>query len=148
MPAKSSVDPVFERAMRSLRAAAAAAGGAVTGSGNPEWFRPEGWNGDPFDAESLAAALTDAGPAAQYLSAISDADNPGTSADLVAAAIMSDSLNELQRAMTVRHTYRRCRCSALAAGRDLAAGSEGGVFTQNHMEEIRQIVERSAKGAD
>lgn len=146
MPTPKSVvtmDPNFEKQLRRLKAAAAAAyAGGSTGGQVPN-YTPVGWNGDPFDYAGLGVPFSRAAANDGMVKAMADAANPGTTGDVVAGAVMVNELAVMERAFRVRHTLRRCRATAHALGRKRGQGADTGPFVQLGVEYVRGILKQA-----
>lgn len=140
---KVDVDPNFEKQIKALRDHAAAEAAARNVGGQVKWFRPAGWNGDPFDYAGIGTALNRDGPNQGMIDAIKDQDNPGTTGDVVAAATMIGRLATLERAMKARHTLRRIRATAHVIGRKRGHGQDTGPLVQLGLEFVRGVVKQS-----
>lgn len=142
---KAQMDPNFEKQFRALKDHAAAKSVALQAGGQPRYFRPHGWAGDPADVEAMAVPFNRDAANQGLVDAISDHLNPGTTGDVVACSVMIDELSVMERAFRVRHTLRRCRGTAHTAGRLAGHGSPSGPFIQLGVEYVRAIL-KQAKG--
>lgn len=141
------VDPNFELQVRALRAAFGSLADATLTGGQPRWMTPEllGWSGDTEDREGMSAPFARDQANAQFVEAVADPLEPGTTADLVAATTMIDWLACMERAYRARHTMPRNRAALHAASRYAGHASEQGALTTCALEYVRRIV-RQAKG--
>jgi hypothetical protein len=139
---KVDVDPNFEKRLRDLKDSAASAAEALVEGGPVTWFRPQGWNGDPFDYPGLAAPFNRDKANQGFVDAVKDPQKPGTTADLVAATAMIDELACLERSFKLRHTLRRTRATAHVAGRLKGHGSDTGPIVQLGLEFVRGVIKQ------
>lgn len=138
------MDPNFEKRLRDLQLHAAQEYAARGEGGQVQWFRPGGWDGDLTDLEGMGEPFSRAQSNQGCVDAIKDPKQPGTTGDVVAATTMIDYLATMERAFRVRHTFRRCRATALMLGRVRGHGSDNGSFIQTGVEYVRAII-RQAK---
>lgn len=141
------VDPVFEKQINALRQAFQKAAEAVLEGKQPGWMTPEklGWDGDLSNLVGMALMFDRSTATNQFVEAVSDPTNPGTSADLIAATTMIDWLACMERAFRNRHTMPRNRAMLHAANRMRGHGSENGALVTSGLEYLRRLI-ASAKG--
>lgn len=139
----ADMDPVYEKLFRAIQKHAAANGVADSQGGRAAYFRPPGWAGDPHDYAALAEAFSRDKANQHLVDAIKDHLHPGTTGDVVACSIMINMLSVMGRAFAVRHTMRRCRAAAHAAGRKIGHGSDKGVPVQLGIEYVRAVLRRA-----
>src|SRR4051812_37526995 len=108
-----SMDPNFEKRLRDLQQHAQEEYDERSVGGQVKWFRPEGWSGDLTDLEAMSEPFSREKSNQGCVDALKDPKKPGTTGDVVAATTMIDYLATLERAFRVRHTFRRCRATAL-----------------------------------
>jgi len=142
---RANIDPNYSKQVRRLKKQAEEqehqkrkVGDQVT------YYRPEGWNGDPFDYEGMATPFQRDQANQDMLSAIKDASAPGVTGDVVVTATMINFLSQLERAFRVRQTLRRPRAVALAVGRQRGHGHDLGPFGQLGLEYVSGVL-RQAK---
>lgn len=142
----ADVDPNFERQLRALRDDSRHNGAALRANTAPRWFRPAGWAGDVFDYEAMGRAYNRDAANDMVVRAVSDAEAPGTTGDLVAAVTQSDYLACLERAFRVRHAMPGPRLLLHAAGSLQGAGHEKGVYSLCGVEYVRRLVAEAKQG--
>jgi len=146
---KVEVNDAFEKQIRELREAQDANSRAVAEGLQSVWIKPdlEGgptpWNGDLFILENLSLPFSREELNEAFEEVLKDADSPGVSGDLIAATLQADYLGTMERAYRARHTMRRPRAMAHAAGRFYGHGGEKGVLTQTALEFVRGIVNQT-----
>lgn len=145
--ARSEVDPVFETQIRALRASCDRLARAILEGGRSRWMLPDllGWSGDLTDLEGMAKPFSREAANRQFVDAIADPANPGTTADLIATTTQIDYLACLERAFRNRYATPRNRAMLHAAGRLAGQAHESGVLTVCCLEYVRRLV-RQAKG--
>lgn len=141
---KAQIDPNFEKRVRDLQRAAQAEYDGRSGTGQVQWLRPTGLTGGLFDLEGLHVPFNRDAANKDYLEAVKNPDQPGTTGDVVATTTMIDSLAAMERAYRSRHTLRRPRAMALMLGRKRGHGNERGAVTQGFLEYVRSLM-RQAK---
>ena len=141
------VDPVFEQQLNALRRLFASMAEAVFEGKQPTWMMPAalGWGGDLSDLVGMNKMFDRSKATEQFIAAISDPTNPGTTADLIAATTMIDWLSCMERAFRSRHTMPRNRALLHAANRMRGHGSEQGALITSCLEYLRRVV-AAAKG--
>ena len=143
------VSDTFEMQIRSLIASNKANAGASRDGTQPSWMLPdaeggeEDWEGDLFSLEKLSVPFSREAIAEDFRRTVENPDNPGVSGDLVAATLQSDYLGAMERAFRARHTMRRPRAMAHAAGRMHGHGSDRGTLAQTALEFVRGIVKEA-----
>jgi hypothetical protein len=142
----ADVDPNFERQLRALKADSKANGDAIRQNDATRWFRPAGWDGDVFDYAGIARAFNRDAANEMVVRAISDAEAPGTSGDLIAATTQIDYLACLERAFRVRHAMPVPRLLLHAAGTMKGNGTDKGVFMLCGVEYVRRLVAEAKQG--
>jgi len=142
----ADVDPNFEKQLRALKADSKANGDALRANTAPRWFRPDGWGGDVFDYAGIAAAFNRDAANDMVVKAVSDAEAPGTTGDLVAATTQIDYLACLERAFRVRHAMPGPRLLLHAAGTLQGAGHDKGVYSLCGVEYVRRLVAEAKQG--
>lgn len=126
MESKLQIDRAFELRLREMRDAAADQAARLTG-GRATWYRPAGTTdltdlvnvGAPFDRAEFDALAT---------AVLADAASPGTTGDLVLAALTLTTLSQLERAARTRATVGRIRAAGHALGRHASHGRPTGAF--------------------
>jgi hypothetical protein len=142
----ANVDANYEQQLQALAAAALAEFSAGSVGNQVTWYRPAGWNGNPFDYAGLQAAFQRTQANTELLAALKDANNPGVTGDVVACSTEIALMSVLGRAFVVRQTLRRPRATAHQLGRRRGQGDQLGTFTQLGIEYIRSVL-RQAKQA-
>ena len=142
---KANMDPNFEKQLRKLKKGAKDKAEKLKKAGQVKHDRPENWNGDPFDYEGMKEPFKRDKANDDLVAAISDQNSPGTSGDVVAASVMINQLATLERAFRVRHTLRRCRATAQAAGRQQGQGDDKGPYIQLGVEYVRALLKQAKK---
>ena len=140
---KAEIDRNFEKQLKALAAHAAEEVKRTQGI-QVVWFRPFGWDGNPFDYAGLHAPFDRRQANEQMVAAMADPANPGTTGDVVASIAMIEKLAVMERAFKVRHTLRRCRAAAHAAGRYAGHANDLGPVIQLNLEYVRSVL-RQAK---
>lgn len=79
------VDPNFELQLRRLRDQAQERAEQLSEGGQVHWMRPLGWDGNPFDFESMALPFSREVANQQFVQATSSGQAPGVAGDLIAA---------------------------------------------------------------
>lgn len=134
------IDPTLEDLLKKLQTSSKEGGDAVTRGQQLKWFRPQGLAADPardFDAVSTAFSRKKINE--NGIKAIENPESPGTSGDIVMAATMLGVMSTMERAFRVRHTLRRPRANALAAGRLKGHGNVKGPILQCYLEYLRAL---------
>jgi len=139
------MDPNFEKQFRRLKKSAKDQHEQGKKGGQVKQFRPEGWNGDPFDYEGLSEPFNRDKANDDLVAAISDGDAPGTTGDVVVCSVMINQLSIMERAFRVRHTMRRCRAQAQQLGRQRGHGDDKGPFIQLGVEYARALLKQAKK---
>lgn len=142
----ADVDPNFETQLRALKEDSKANGDALLEGGQGRWFRPAGWAGGVFDYEAIGRAYNRDAANEMVVRAVSDAEAPGTTGDLVAAATQIDYLACLERAFYVRHAMPGPRLLLHAAGTLRGAGDDKGVYSLCGIEYVRRLVAEAKQG--
>lgn len=143
---KADMDPNFEKHLRGLKDHAKDQEYENRRKGNQvKWYRPVGWNGDPFDYAGLHTPFDRKKANENLLDAIKDGNEPGTTGDVVACSVMIGVLAVQERAFRVRHTLRRCRATAHTLGRAKGQGDDKGPFVQLGIEYVRGILKQAKK---
>jgi hypothetical protein len=135
-----NMDPNFETRLSELRDRASNESTARQVGEQVVWDRPSDWAGTVFDYESYTKSFDRTSADQDCVDAIKDPANPGVVGDLVAGTLMIDTLACMQRAFRNRYTMRRCRAVAHMAGRKKGHGSATGVYGQNGIEYLRQVM--------
>ena len=143
---KAQMDPNFEKRLRDCKEAAAEEAAQRVSGGQSRWFRPTGWNGNPFDFAGLGVPFDRTVSTQGYLEAVKDAENPGTGGDVVATITMIEALSVMERAMRVRHTLRRTRATAHMLARKQLHGTDTGAFIQTGVEYVRSVLKQAKEG--
>jgi hypothetical protein len=128
----------FEKRLRDLREHAGATAAALQAGDQSLWYRPEGWDGDVLDFDTMGTAFARDDVNNGFVQVVSGKP-PGPAADAIAAAAMVDQLGVMERALRLRH-MSPLRAVALATGRMAGHGHERGVFVQNHLEYVRSLL--------
>lgn len=139
----SDMSPDFEELVTKLVAYLEKNGQALENNTETEWYKPEKWNGDPFDYENIAKAFDREILNQMYLECIKDAKSPGTSGDLVSTTTQIDYTSVMQRGFMARTTMSFPRVVALAAGRQKGHGNQKGLFMQNVLQYIRGVLKQA-----
>lgn len=142
----ADVDPNFERQLRALKEDARRNGDALRQNTPTRWFRPEDFAGDVFDYAAVHRAFNRDAANDMVVRAISDAEAPGTTGDLIAAATQIDYLACLERAFHVRHGMTGPRLLLHAAGTLAGAGQDKGVYSLCGVEYVRRLVAEAKQG--
>lgn len=142
---KADMDPNFEKRFRDLKLHALDQHAQGKSGGQIRQFRPDGWNGDPFDVEGLSEPFKRDKANDDLVAAISNGDAPGTTGDVVACSVMINQLSVMERAFRVRHTMRRCRAQAHQLGRQRGHGDDKGPFVQLGIEYVRSLLKQAKK---
>lgn len=126
--ARVQLDETYSQRLQELQQQAAIAAVAAPRGLPVPWYRPQGWDGDPGDYAALHVpfdrrAINQAG-----IAALRDPQQPGTVGDVIAASLQAETLACMERALRVRHTYRRVRCAHLAAARWNGHAKANGVW--------------------
>jgi len=140
---RANMDPNYEKRCRDFQTAALVEASNTAVGGAPVWFRPEGWDGRLSGAnylENMSIPFSREAATNDYLEAVKDANNPGTSGDIVATSIMAETLSVMERAFRARHTLRRVRATCHVIGRKLAQGQPTGAFIQSNVEFVRSLL--------
>lgn len=133
----------FSRRLQELREVARLEYEGRRSGGQVRWFRPDGWDGDLFNFVGMHAPFSRDDANQQYLDAVKDPANPGTTGDVVAATTQIDFLACLERAFRVRHTLRRPRAMAHMMGRMAGHASEHGPLVQCGLEYVRAVLKQA-----
>ena len=139
----ANMDPVFENRLQDAQAAAAAEFTARNIGGQVQWNRPADWAGDTFDYAKMHASFDRSAANSDCLSAISDAEIPGVTGDVVASTAQIDELSIMERALKARYTLRRCRATAHMLGRKRGQGDDRGPYIQLGVEYIRNVLKQA-----
>lgn len=99
---KTSVGDNFSTQLRSLAEQNEAAALAVMQSRRPTWFRPAGWNGNPFDIPGMKEPFSRKQQETEFRKAVADPDSPGTTADLEMVSVQGQTLQVMERAFRLR----------------------------------------------
>lgn len=143
---RANMDPNYENRCRDFQTAANTEASNLTVGGAPIWFRPEGWDGRLSGAgylENMSTPFSSEAATRDYLEAVKDPSNPGTSGDVVATTIMAETLSVMERAFRARHTLRRVRATCHVIGRKTAQGQPTGAFIQSNVELVRKLLART-----
>ena len=146
---KVEVSDTFEMQNRSLVAGNKSNADAARNGTQSSWMLPdaeggeEDWEGDLFALDDLGVPFSRETIAEEFRQTVESSDNPGVSGDLVAATLQSDYLGAMERAFRARHTMRRPRAMAHAAGRMNGHGSDRGTLTQTALEFVRGVVKEA-----
>lgn len=143
---RANMDPNYEKRCRDLQTAALVEASNLAVGGAPVWFRPEEWDGRLSGAgylQNMSTPFSSEAATNDYLEAVKDARNPGTSGDIVATTIMAETLSVMERAFRARHTLRRVRATCHVIGRKLAQGQPTGAFIQSNVELVRKLLART-----
>jgi len=144
--AKVEVDDTFEKQIRALQQANMDQADAVLGGTSPSNTTPallHDWDGNLFDLEGLSTPFNRDTLNQAFISSISNVEDSGVSGDMVSATTQIDYLGTMERAFRARHTMRRPRATAHAAGRMRAHGDAQGTLVQNGLEYIRARVRQA-----
>lgn len=144
MPTRSrvDVDPNIEKQIEALRVSVEReARGILTGE-QTVWTRPElnGWSGDLTDIDDMSKPFSRDIANQQFVDAIADPDNPGTTGDLASATVQVDYLAVMERAFRIRHGTTHIRAILHSAARRRGHGDAKGVFKTCVLEYIRRLV--------
>lgn len=142
---KVNMDPNFEKRFRDLQDHAKEEREERAKGGQVKWFRPEDWEGDLSDPDSITKPFERKQANDEGVSAIKTADSPGTTGDVVTAVTMIDTLSVMERAFRMRHMTSRPRAVAHMLGRKKGHGDSQGPFGQNGVEYVRGLM-RAARG--
>lgn len=148
---QADMDPNYEKRCRDFKTAASVEASELATGGQPLWFRPEGWDGRLSGAqylENMSVPFSRDSATNDYLKAVRDADNPGTSGDIVATTVMAETLSVMERAFRVRHTLRRVRATCHVVGRKLAQGQSTGAFIQSNVEFVRSLLAATKEASE
>ena len=128
----SETDPVFENQIKKLRARAKDEGEALPNTEQSSWMTPElgDYDGDPFNVEGIADAFNRDKANEQFKEAVTDAESPGVTGDLVITTLEVSYLEIMERAYRCRHTMRRPRAVLQACARKRGHGNDRGALTQ------------------
>lgn len=154
---KVNTDDIFNLQLKALQAVSADNARAVMENLQPRWMMPQytapeeassgqpSWNADLFDLENLGQPFSRQALNEAFVEILKDVTNAGTTGDLITATTQIDYLGCLERAFRARHTMRRPRAMAHAAGRMYGHGHDRGPLVQTGLEYIRDL-EKAAKG--
>lgn len=140
---RANMDPNYEKRCRDFQNAALVEASSLAVGNAPIWFRPEGWDGrlsGPDYLKNMAIPFSRDASSNDYLEAVKDPKNPGTSGDVVVTTIMAETLSVMERAFRARHTLRRVRATCHVVGRKLAQGQATGAFIQSNVEFVRSLL--------
>lgn len=136
MPANDSLQPALVNTVQRRMDEAAAISASVTGPGQRVWQYPG--TVAPSDVPRLGSSFDRTQIDEAYVATLSDASNPGTSADAMALKLQADRLAAEERAFRLRHCSP-VRASVHAAARRSGHSSPAGVFggcLQRYLEDI------------
>ena len=139
---KANMDPRFETILREFMQKSKEEYQKRSSVQQQKWFRPDDWNGDIFDVEGMSAPFDRSAANSDYLAAVSDPSNPGTTGDIVATTTMIDYLAAIERAFRARF-MRRPRAMAHMLGRKKGHGTQRGPFIQCGVEYIRSVLKQA-----
>lgn len=165
MPERSrvDVDDNFEKRVTDVMFGARETGAALSQSGATSWVMPEPaalrnaqqeagespddlmWNGSLFDLENIGISFNRDDLSERFQESVTDAENPGVSGDLISATAQIDYLGTMERAFRARHTMRRPRAMAHAAGRMLGHGHPSGVLATTALDYVTDIVKQAKR---
>lgn len=141
---KAKVDPNFEQRLRDLRDAAKAEFTARQGDQPVKWNRPTDYEADLEDWDAMSDPFDRSAANGQFVEAVEDANNPGTTGDLVATTTQIDYLAVMERAFRARTTSTRPRMMAHLSGRKKGHGSDRGPLIQCTLEYVRSILRQGS----
>lgn len=139
----ADIDPEFQKRIDSMRTAAKENGNAIKDADNGVWTIPGQWKGSLFDVDALSAPFVREKPNQDFVKAIT---SKGTSGDCVASATQVDYTAAMERAFRARHTMRRPRAAAHAAGRLMGHGHTRGPFGQAVLDYLRGVIKQAKSG--
>lgn len=143
---KSDIDPNFEKQVNARQQDAKDEEPKRRQNQQVLWFKPPGWDGDPFNWEGMKIPFKRDKANEDYVTAVTDPKNPGNSGDLQATTTQIDYLAVMERAFRARHTYgahQYCRGTAQQLGRKKGHGHPRGTFKQLVLEYVRGILKQA-----
>lgn len=138
---KANVDPNYEKRIRDAKNHAAAEAESRDTGRQTKWSRPQGWDGNVFAVDGIAAPFSREAANQSFLEAVKDPENPGTGGDVVATLTMISTLAGMERARRLR-LMRRPRAIAHMIGRKAGHGDDRGPLVQCNIEYVRGVLKQ------
>jgi hypothetical protein len=142
---KADMDPNYEKRCRDLQAHAEREYQARKLGNQVPWFRPASWGGDPFDYDAMHPPFARDKANADFLAAVSNPADPGTTGDVELTTTEADALATMERAFRVRHTLRRPRAVAHLLSRKQGHGDPPGPLIALYVEHVRSLLTMAKK---
>lgn len=141
---KSDIDPNFEKQINSRQTDAQQEGEQRKSNEQVQWTKPDNWSGDPFDWQGIQDTFQRDKANEDYEKSVSDAEDPGTSGDLVATTTQVDYLSVMGRAFQSRmsgHSF--ARAVAHQTARKRGHGNVQGVFKRSALQYVRGVLKQA-----
>ena len=150
---KSNIDPLFSKQVQELTKKAKKQKERRKGE-QAEWMMPNkgDWNGDLFKWQEMETMFGKPSRghgeklADMAEEVLRDGESPGMAGDIIAISMQADYLAMMERAFRSRHTMRRPRAWAHAAGVHDGQGKAQGPLKQNANEFISGILKMMSSG--
>lgn len=108
------------------------------------WERPKDWGGDPTDLQGMATPFDRSQNNDDFVQAVSDGQNPGTTGDMIVSTLQIDYLAMQERAFRCRYcSYVRGRMHAV--GRRKGHGNSSGLFSKAVLGYVEGLLGMSKK---
>lgn len=122
---KTEVGTQFRKQTEALRDHSDKESVSTRNQGAPEWFRPDGFDGDVYDIEDMHEPFSREEHEEQFAQVVKDPNAPGTTGDFSMIALQGDFLAAMERAYRDRHmssVRRRIHSAARRMGHSAETG--------------------------